>query len=100
MSTRSLIVLFSLAFAGCAARTATYGAGASGAAPPPLPAGTAPGTTPMWDHYCSLFGGGIGGEAVFNDLLDDASAAGWEMVGLSTEQGSGVMVCFKRPRAS
>lgn len=97
MSTRSMIVLFSLALAGCAARTATYGAGAARSGPPPLPAGSAPGTTPMWDHYCTVFGGGLGGEAVLTDLLDHASAAGWEMVGLSTDQG-GMTFCFKRPR--
>jgi len=96
MSTRVLIGLFSLSLAACAARTATYGGGAASmsGSPPPLAAGA---TTPKWDHYCALLSGGRGGEEQLNQMLDDASNAGWEMAGVSTME-FGVMMCFKRPR--
>jgi hypothetical protein len=78
--------------AGCAARTETYGGGASGGEPPTLGARE----VPMFDHYCAVLGGGRGGEAEFTRLLDKASDEGWEMVGVGVSEG--LLVCFKRPR--
>jgi hypothetical protein len=86
-----LSALLALLATGCAARTVTYGGGASGGQPPSLGARE----VPMFDHYCAGLEGGVGRESAFVALLDKASDEGWEMVGLS--EG---LVCFKRPRAA
>jgi hypothetical protein len=92
----STLLLLALALAGCPAGSKTYGSGALAGTLPPPAAGA---IGPRWDHYCAIFAGGIGGEAAFASTLDQASNAGWEMVGV-TMAGTGVLFCFKRPRAA
>ena len=88
---QSLVLVFLLVSSACSAHTATYGANASGGAPPPLPAGVAP---PMFDHYCAGIEPGRNPEDALRRLLDEASAAGWEMVAVAGD----ALFCFKRPR--
>jgi hypothetical protein len=96
MTRASTRLLFALMLtSGCAAHSTSYGAGAAAGLPPPLPAGA---VAPRWDHYCAVFSGGLGGEAAFTSLIDQASSASWEMVSIAV-QGAAVLICFKRPRA-
>ncbi|HEX7841748.1 MAG TPA: hypothetical protein VF469_29965 [Kofleriaceae bacterium] len=70
----------------------TYGAGASGGHPPPLPPGA---TVSKWDHFCGIV---VGQAAEVTRFLDEASDAGWELVGWSIAQNGSNLACFKRPR--
>jgi hypothetical protein len=93
LSTPRLVALaLSLGLTACAARTMNISSSGTGGVPP-LPAGA---TAPRWDHYCSFFGGGRGGDLQFAALLDEASANHWEMVSAVPADAS-IMVCFKRP---
>jgi hypothetical protein len=79
-----LLVLFTVA-AGC--RAQAYGPAAAGAMPPPPRPGA---VVKRWEHYCVHPGSDI------EEIMERAGAAGWEMVGVATTEGS-VTLCFKRP---
>ena len=85
--------MFALGAVACVPKVATYGASASAGHPPPLPAGT---TVPMWDHYCAEPTGHTG---ALITLLDEASASGWELVGMAYDSPT-TLICFKRPRTT
>ena len=76
---------------GTAACARTYGSGAFNGHPPPLPPGV---TVPIWDYFC----GGTAEDELTNltNVLDEASANGWEMVSCGVT-GSYTLCCFKRP---
>jgi hypothetical protein len=76
--------------AGCG--TTSYGSGAVGAHPPPLPRGA---SVPKWDHFCSI----VGAAGEISRYLDEASENGWELVSWSIS-GNGNLACFKRPRVT
>jgi hypothetical protein len=86
---KRILFLLLVLSAGCA--TQSFGSGASGAHPPPLPPGAA---VPMWDHFCSQV---VGRQAEVSRYLDEASENGWELVSWSIAERSN-LACFKRPR--
>lgn len=77
--------------AGCS--TTSYGSGAAGSHPPPLPPGA---SAPKWDHFCSEV---AGTHDAVSRFLDEASENGWELVSWSIAS-PGNLACFKRPRAA
>ena len=92
LTPRLVAVAMSLGLAACAARTTNISSTGAGGVPP-LPPGV---SAPKWDHYCAFFSGGVGGKNEFASLLDEASAASWELVSVSDSDTS-VLLCFKRP---
>lgn len=72
--------------AGCGPSSIGIGIGAVGTTPPPPRPGM---VVQEWEHYCVV----MGSLAQFEEALDKAGKAGWEMVGF----GGNNAVCFKRP---
>lgn len=77
--------MIGLAVGGCAGTS--YGVTKDGTFPP-KPAGA---EYPSWEHLCVVFDSSNG-----SDVLNNAGAEGWELVGLGI-QGADSLMCFKRP---
>jgi hypothetical protein len=90
---RIAALMFALGATACITRVNTYGASASAGQPPLLPAGA---TVPMWDHYCAE---PTGRKDALIKLLDEASANGWELVGMGFDNPT-MLICFKRPHVT
>lgn len=88
---KRIALLWLVVGAGCGA-SSSYGAGAAGAHPPPLPPGA---SLPKWDHFCSI----LAKESEITRYLDEASENSWELVSWSIGNG-GNLACFKRPRVA
>ena len=89
---RLALLLIALGAAACVSHVATYGSNASAGHPPPLAVGAA---VPMWDHF---WGVPVGPPDALIKLLDEASANGWELVGIGSDSTTTNLMCFKRPR--
>lgn len=89
---KRIALLLLVLSAGCATRS--FGSGASGSHPPPLPPGAA---VPKWEHFCSQV---VGDELELSKYLDEAGENGWELVSWSIADHNNNLACFKRPRVA